>query len=83
MHHNKRFIKFCYCNVGMWYLLAEQRYVFECGRDGVMFMCAHVDMVLCGNSQHSKKRDFWSLTGWPPLISSFAKPFEVPAKTLS
>jgi len=31
--------------------VAEQRYVFAWGRDGVMFMCTHVyDVTLCGNT---------------------------------
>uniref|UniRef100_A0A3Q2YV74 DDE Tnp4 domain-containing protein n=1 Tax=Hippocampus comes TaxID=109280 RepID=A0A3Q2YV74_HIPCM len=37
----------------------------ERGRDGVMFMCAHVcDIILCSNTVKKK-------TGWPPLASMF------------
>ena len=38
--------------------LAEQMYVCERGRDGVMFMCAHVyDVALCGKTARNGALD--------------------------
>jgi len=50
-----KFIIMCVCDI--YNKLAEQRYVCEWDRDGVMFMCAHVYDVAHG-----------LLTSWPPLM---------------
>jgi len=45
--------------------LAEQRHVGEWGRDGVMFMCAHVyDVALCGSTVRNVALGLW-LVGRP------------------
>jgi len=59
-----------FLSLSCWYVLftvnlAEQRYVCEPGRDGVMFMCDHVyDVAFCGNT--IKKCGSWSMTGATP-----------------
>jgi len=46
--------------------LAEQRYVCEWGRDGVMFMCAHLhDVAFCVNTVRNLALGLW-LAGHPP-----------------
>ena len=84
MHNNKRLVNkilslSCWCVI-FTMNLAEQWYVCEWGRDGVMFMCVNVyDVTLCGNTVRSVALGLW-LVGHP--CYSVSTPTQMDGKTL-